>query len=200
MQPTTVLILVADHTTYIQAQSVIVPSLVSNTNFGGVLGSCYVQEKLIAYVCKKLLTTALAHTTGVPLASRIFISRKDAPQRHIINEDAVFALLQPYGFVRYELSKLCVTDQILLFHNAEIIISAQGTGLANSIFCKKNSLVIELMQGLNDCTFWYLSQMLSFAYVPIKTTNFIHDYVHAWQSDTYMPLLIIQEVIERFLP
>lgn len=183
----------------IQADQIIIPSLVSNVNFGGVLGACYVQPYLIAYVKEKLLSAALTHESSIQTSKRIFISRKDAPQRKIMNEDDVFALFKNKGFLRYELDTLSVTDQILLFHQAEFIVSPQGTGLANCIFCQEGTKIIELLQGLNDCTFWFLSQDLNLKYTPIKTTTFKPDYLAAWKSDTYMPLAIIKDVIAHLV-
>jgi hypothetical protein len=181
----------------VKAQELIVPSLPSNTNFGGVFGACYVQPALLDYVKNKLLNAAMQHKPSVQLSPRIFISRKDAPQRRIINEEAVFKLLEEKGFVRYELSKLSVVDQIWLFHHAQIIVSPQGSCLANTIYCKPGTKVIELLQGLNDCTFWYLSQDLNLDYTAIKTTEFKSNHGDAWASNTYMPLRIIREVIKQ---
>jgi len=181
---------------YIQADEVIIPSLVSNVNFGFVPFSCYTQPHLLQYVKEKLLTTALGQAPTSKMHKKIFISRKDSHIRNIINEDEIFNLLKPHGFERYELAKLSVVDQIHLFNQAEIIISPQGTGLANSIFCNKNVKIIELFQGLNDATFWYLSQELKLHYHPIQTIEFISDYMTAWQSHTYMPPAIIEKIIE----
>lgn len=176
---------------FVQADEVILPSLVSNVNFGFAEFSCYVQKHLLKYVREKLLAAALAHESSINFSKRIFISRKDSHIRNIINEDDFFKTLEPYGFERYELGKLSIIDQIHLFNQAEFIISPQGTGLANSIFCNPQVRIVELFQGLNDTTFWYLSQDLKFNYMGIQTTNFIEDYVAAWQTPTIMPTEII---------
>ena len=181
----------------LQADQLIVPSLVSNVSFGGVLGACYVQLHLLNYVKEKLLKAALAHQSSIELAPKIFISRKDAPQRKVINEDAVFALFEQEGFVRYELDKLSVIDQILLFYQADVVVSAQGTGLANIIFCQPGTQIVELLQGLNDCTFWYLSQDLHLNYTAVQTTKFIQNYFEAWSKNTSMDLSVIKKVIEN---
>lgn len=182
----------------ITADEVFVPSLVSNINFGFAAFSCYAQPQLLKYVKEKLLTAALKSVPTTSFSKKIFISRKDSSIRNIINEDEFFEKLMPYGFQRYELSKLSVADQILLFNQAEIIVSAQGTGLANSIFCNPNVKIIELFQGLNDATFWYLSQDFKFNYIAAQTTNFQEDYVAAWQTPTIMPLEVI-EMIKPFI-
>jgi len=179
----------------LSADEVFIPSLVSNVDFGFAAFSCYAQPHLLKYVKEKLLNAALKNKNyDTTFSKKIFISRKDSNIRNILNEDEFFETLKPYGFERYELSKLSVTDQIILFNQAEIIISPQGTGLANSIFCNPDVKIIELFQALNDCTFWYLSQDFNFNYTAVQTTNFIEDYVAAWQSPTIMPLQVIKHI------
>ncbi len=178
----------------IKADEVILPSLVSNVDFGFAAFSCYAQPHLLKYVKEKLLNAARKHNPTISPCKKIFISRKDSSIRNIINEDEFFAALQPYGFERYELAKLSVVDQIYLFNQAEIIVSAQGTGLANSIFCNQNVKIIELFQGLNDATFWYLFQDFKFHYTAVQTAEFQEDYVTAWQMPTIMPLEVIEVI------
>lgn len=182
----------------IQASQVIVPSLTSNNNLGfaGAQFACYVQPHLIEYVRNKLLSAALTQQAITPLNDKVFVSRKDSGIRNIINEDEIFNILQAHGFVRYELSRLSVVDQIQLFHHAQIIVCPQGTGMANSMFCQPTTKVIELFQGLNDCTFWYLSQILPMQYTAVQTTEFIPDWYTAWQRHTHIPPSIINEVLK----
>jgi len=183
--------------TIITADEIILPSLVANVSFGNALNAAYVHPELLKYVQNKLLSKAKHIYTDLAFAKKIFISRKDAPFRKIINEDEVFNELQKYGFILYELTKLSVPEQIMLFHNAEIIVTPQGTSAANIIFCTPKTKIIELFQGLNDCTFWYISQILSLNYTPIATTEFIDNYWQAWHSDTYIPISIIQTLASQ---
>lgn len=190
-------VIVSDERLCLQAEELIVPSLVSNLTIPAPLFTCYVQPHLLAYVREKLLTAALKQGPSQSFAPRVFVSRKDAPHRKILNEDAVFSLLQQKGFVRYELEKLSVVDQILLFHNAEMIVAPQGTSMANTIFCTPKTKIFELFQGLNDCTFWYLSQELNLNYTPVPTCIFIPDYFKALTMNTSIPLSVIQQIVDQ---
>ncbi len=181
----------------IKADEIILPSLVSNSNHGWTHFVNYVRPELLQYVKNKLFLIAQKQQLA-NMPKKIFISRKDAPFRKILNEDEVFAQFEPYGFVRYELSKLPVVQQIMLFHQAEIIVSPQGTGLANSIFCTTYTKIIELFQGLGDCTFWYISQIFNLNYTPIQTIPFEHNFFKAWQGDTYMPTRVIEDAKKYF--
>lgn len=180
------------------ADEIILPSLTANPSFGNALNAAYVHPELLKYVRHKLLSATLKSYGHLEFSKKVFVSRKDAPIRNIINEDELFKEFEKYGFVRYELTNLSVPEQIMLFHNAEIIVSPQGTSTANIIFCSSKTKIIELFQGLNDCTFWYVSQILNLNYTPIATTDFIDDYFQAWQTNTYMPPSIIQKVIPHF--
>ena len=186
-----------DETFCIQADTLILPSLVSNTDHGIVLFTCYPRKDLLLYVQQKLLNAALQKPSTTNYSKRIFISRQDAPQRKISNEDEIFALLQPLGFERYTLRPLPVAEQILLFHNAEVIIGIQGSSLANCMFCKPNTKIFEIFQTLNDSTIGHLAEIFDLQYFPIKTQEFILNYNQATQiQEQAIPLIFIENLIE----
>ncbi len=75
---------------------------------------------------------------------RIYISRKNARFRRVLNEDEVVALLKQYGFIVVMLENLAFREQVNLFQNAEVVVGASGSGLANLVFCQAETKVIEL--------------------------------------------------------
>lgn len=75
---------------------------------------------------------------------RIFIGRRDAAFRNIVNYDSVFRPLQKLGFIEAELSELPYEDQINLFASAECIVAVHGAGLCFLPFCEAGTTVIEL--------------------------------------------------------
>jgi len=164
----------------VQADELIVPSLLINTDVGFKHIGLYIHPLTLDYVSNKLLNAAKKIGTDKEFCKKVFISRKDATNaRRITNEDEVFALFQAKGFERYDLCKLSVVEQILLFNNAEILVGEHGTGLVNIMFCKPGTKVIELFHVLLDSSFWYLAQIKKLDYVPIKTMDFIEDYMTA---------------------
>lgn len=76
----------------------------------------------------------------------IFISRRKAFSRRVINEDEVIKALALLGFATYILEEMSFVEQVRLFSQAQIIISPHGAGLANLIF-SDNPLVIELFSS-----------------------------------------------------
>lgn len=76
---------------------------------------------------------------------RIYISRQNARERHVINYDEVMDTLNRLGFTSYALEKMDVADQARLFSQAEIIIGPHGAGLVNSIFSKEPVTIIDMI-------------------------------------------------------
>ena len=77
---------------------------------------------------------------------KIFIDRSDSGFSHcrLINNNYIKKYLLRNNFKIVKLSEFSFKQQINLFYNAGLIIGPHGAGLANLIFCKKNTKVIEL--------------------------------------------------------
>jgi len=76
---------------------------------------------------------------------RLYVSRGDAGDRRVLNEDAVVAALGELGFERVTLGELPLASQLRLFAEAEIVIGAHGAGLANAIVAPETAWLIELV-------------------------------------------------------
>jgi capsular polysaccharide biosynthesis protein len=74
----------------------------------------------------------------------VYLSRRDAPARHVLNEPAVEALLRPYGFETHVLSHYSFAQQQALFAGARAVVAPTGAGLANLVFAPAGTPVIEL--------------------------------------------------------
>lgn len=71
------------------------------------------------------------------------ISRKKS-SRGLKNEDQLYEMLTKYNFKKYYFENLSYMEQIRICYNSKIIIGVQGSGLANLIFMKKSSNIIEM--------------------------------------------------------
>ena len=150
----------------------------------------YFSKWVINYVRNRFLPAI--DMTKYHFAKKIFISRKDANTRKMINEDEIFALFKPFGFERYILTQMTIAEQIALFHNADIIVSAIGSNLTHITFCKPHTAIIEIFQAFSDATFYYMSQNLNLDHYSIQTMKF-QDALGA--CDTIVPPDIIQNFI-----
>ncbi len=102
-----------------------------------------------------------------PLSSkRIFISRSDATYRYVPNEDDIFEdLLRDRGFVKVTLSDKSFEEQVRIFYDAECIVSPHGSGLANLVFSRPGTKVLEVFHPEFVCTcFWKTAVMCKLDY------------------------------------
>lgn len=181
-------ILEAQPDTYIEAQELIVPSAPSL--------SCYTPKWIIEYLRERLIPQANEISSQHLFSKRVFISRKKASYRRILNEDEVFSLFEKQGFMRYDLEDLTVLEQVRLFNNAEIIVAPHGAGLTNLVFAQPEVLIIELFQEHEDDSFWYLSQVMGLQHHCIKTAEFKK---RGGYTDTFVPLSIIKDIIDQLI-
>lgn len=77
----------------------------------------------------------------------VYISRRDAKFRNITNEDEVLAMVRGYGFQDFQLTSMPFAEQAKLFASAKAIVSPHGAGLANLMFCREGTGVLEIFAG-----------------------------------------------------
>ena len=70
---------------------------------------------------------------------RIFISRAAALGRRILNEAQMTEILKKHGFEIIQTEQLTMSEQVNLFWNTSHIVSMEGAGFANLMFCQKSA-------------------------------------------------------------
>lgn len=181
----------------ISADTIILPTAVTQTP-QVIWFTNYTIDFLIKYVREKLLTNIKNKNYTFTGAKKIFISRKDSTLRNIPNEDEIFKEFEIRGFKRYELSKLSALDQILLFHNADEIVSFVGSGSTNIIFSKPGTKYIEIIQNMVDATFFFLADIMKLNYYYINNSTF-DDFLSGNQNakGREIPIKIIQDFLKN---
>lgn len=76
---------------------------------------------------------------------RVLISRRQSGRRRCLNEDQVLAALAPFGFERYCLEDLSVSEQLCLFAESVLLVGPHGAGFTNLVACSSQATIIELM-------------------------------------------------------
>tara|TARA_Y100000588_G_C14274442_1_gene933784 strand:+ start:4111 stop:5280 length:1170 start_codon:yes stop_codon:yes gene_type:complete len=189
---------------YIQADELIVPS--SPAKFIPLQAN-YAQEHFkvlyfpkwhITWLQQTFLPLLRKHNHVDNFCEKVFISRQDASNRKILNEDEIFHYFEQKGFIHYNLSEMSFMQQINLFHQAKYIVSPHGSGLTNIIFCNPKTCVLEIFQNQFDATFWYLSEMLHLEHHCIRTQN--AHYLEDAKSNTIVSLAAIEQYINENLP
>lgn len=91
---------------------------------------------------------------------RLYVTRRDATHRRILNEDALIQVLQQRGFEIVCPGDLSVADQIELFRQAAVVVAPHGAGLTNMVFAPPGAVLIELFGDnyINGC-FWALANV-----------------------------------------
>ena len=77
--------------------------------------------------------------------NRIYLTRKNAYYRKIINESDLINDLKSKDFKIIDLETLSIDKQIDVFSSAEIIVSPTSSALANIIFCNEGTKVFEII-------------------------------------------------------
>lgn len=170
----------------LQADELIVPSMVINKDSGHKHAGNYLHPDIINYLKNKFLSHVSDTIFNKHFFSdKIFISRKGSV-RCITNENDLFEKLKPMGFVSYELANMSIIEQIILFAQAKIVVGEHGAGFTNILFCKSGTKIIEVFQGLIDPSFWYLCNVFNFDYQPILTIPVDVDYFANWREQSFM--------------
>lgn len=111
--------------------------------------------------------SAKMHSLGeTDLSAKIFIHRRSAAKRRIINEEEVLRIFTSFGFSIVEYELLSFMDQLKLSGTASVLAGVHGAGLTQMMFMSQGSKVFELTTRIHEENFYYfsLSQVFSHAY------------------------------------
>lgn len=92
----------------------------------------------------KMCNSLLPIKSSREFPNKLFITRKNTNKRNY-NEDDVFSILEPCGFVKIAPEEFTLEEQIQMFHNAQWIVSGSGAALTNLIFCQSGCNVLCLL-------------------------------------------------------
>ena len=98
----------------------------------------------------EILKNFLNPKTNVESSKKIYVTREDSNYRKIINEGDVVTLLIQKGYRVINPQLYEIEEQIEIFSNAEKIIAPHGSNLANIIFCKPGTEILEIAPSFND--------------------------------------------------
>jgi capsular polysaccharide biosynthesis protein len=102
-------------------------------------------EKPEPWICERLKLLFLnssAKSTAHP--KNIYLSRKRAQYRKLLNEKEFTEALVKFNFQVVCTEGMSIVQQAAIFHNAEIVVAPHGAGLANIVFCRQSAVIIEL--------------------------------------------------------
>jgi len=100
--------------------------------------------------------------------NHIYITRDDATSRRVKNKGEVNAILANNDIVKYTLSECSVQKQADVFAGADLIIAPHGAGLANIVFCDRETSIIELFGDNKKTSYYRISKIMDLKYSHIS--------------------------------
>ncbi len=136
---------------------------------------CTTHPRTATYSVRKELTNYLRNQFTKVIENRIndtkvyptsfYISRKDAPRRKVEDEELFTSKLKEIGIETVEISKYTFDELVYLFKNATFILSTHSAALANILFCKPGTKIIEYFPNLGYLPYYKeLSHSLGLEY------------------------------------
>jgi len=120
------------------------------------------REKYYQFLRRGFIDSQGSPGRGAP----VFLSRKDAPDRKLTNEDAIFSIAKTFfpEMKRVVMAALALDEQIGLFQEAPVIIGPHSQPFRDILFAS-NALVIQLIQGFRDRSNEYYQWAQNYNYV-----------------------------------
>lgn len=89
----------------------------------------------------RMKNTLLEHVSDKPTPKRIFLTRKNTNHRNF-NENEIFSILEPLGFVKVAPEEYTFEEQMALFNHAEWIVGGSGAAFTNVVFCSDGCKIV----------------------------------------------------------
>lgn len=105
-------------------------------------------SRVLAELSKKIRRACTVENGDQP--QRIFISRRLAERRRLVNENEIIAELRRLGFVDLALETMPFDLQVKTMASASIVCGLHGAGLTNILFCQTGARVAEISSPIRD--------------------------------------------------
>lgn len=187
------------HGQTLQADTIILPTSISQNQGKMVFNVNYIPDFLLTYVRKKMLDGVAKMNIQMDFPEKIFISRKDASHaRKVPNEDEIFALFKPLGYKQLEFSKFNMAEKIAISHHAKSIITFMGSGSTNLIYAAPDVKFYEIQQECVEASYFYMAQTLGLNF-KILNASTEHDlfYGPPFAPGRVLPIELVKEFIKN---
>jgi len=102
-----------------------------------------------------------------PAHRKLYVTRRNAKVRRLINEDKIADYLSKRGFEVVALERLSQPEQIKRFAEAQVVVAQHGAGLTNLLYARETS-VLEIMSDRDKLIFYRLiSESLGFPHMQL---------------------------------
>ena len=156
---------------------------------------CY--HPALLYATRDLIMKRLQRETTPK--KKIYITRKNAGRRHLVNEDEVAGIMLRHGFEIVDFDTIDFQTQVSVAMNASILVSLHGAALTNMIFMDAGLTVIEFLpkNTFNDKCYFTLSQMMKLSYFYLFCNTDRDSHIEA---DYTVDTGLLEEVLQAAVP
>lgn len=118
---------------------------------------------------------------------KIFVNRKKASCRKIVNSDTVEQAMKKYGYEEVDFDEMSVAQQIDCMRNAKCVVMLHGAGMTNMMFASPKTKVLELMHEYTEprtyrFIYWFLSVQMGCDYY-VQFCKTIDTHSDEWRKD-----------------
>ena len=110
-----------------------------------------------------LAATGVDRREATP-ATRLYVSRRKAARRKVLNEPDVERLLSRYGFQSLCFEDFTFEEQVRLCADVNVLVSMHGAGLSNMIFMPEHASVIEFRKFDEGRNYFFTQLAATLAY------------------------------------
>lgn len=101
-------------------------------------------------------------------AKKIYLSRRKANRRKIVNESEVSDYLKEKGFLILDCEDFSIGEISWIMSQAETVVGPHGAAMSNIAFCKPGTKVVELFSTHLSQEYWLLSKRCSLIYFSVN--------------------------------
>jgi capsular polysaccharide biosynthesis protein len=106
--------------------------------------------------------------------SKLYVTRRSAIGRRVVNEDALLAALARAGYQVADTTGQSVGEQVALFATASHIVAPHGAGLANIVFAGRGATLVEIFPASYGTPAYYvLAAGLGMTYASYIATDIV---------------------------
>jgi capsular polysaccharide biosynthesis protein len=106
----------------------------------------------------------------IDLGERIYLSRRKASRKKVLNEVEVEDIMRKHGFSIVYNEDFTFLEQIGIYSHASYLVSIHGSGLTNMLFMREGAGILEILKHKTNTldrpsfVFWYQAAALGFSY------------------------------------
>ncbi len=161
-------------------------------------GHWFYPHKADIFALRKYVLAQISPVEGP--RKRIYISRSG--RRRILNEPALIALLQGYGFEVIEDMPQSVTEQVRIYQQAEFVIGPHGASFSNILWCQPGTQLFEIFAPTYTPGFFrYLAHTFGLGY-----SAYFHgpagtgDWASGLEDDIHVSVAELELCLKTWLP